>query len=177
MTDKTSAVRRLLLGASFAATFAAGGFLGPTAASARQDAAAQEDMSDQTGDQTSDHAVRPGHGGRLQAQVEHMLTVAQATPEQTAKIRQILKTAHEQTAPLHEKLSATHRELGRLLTQPKIDRGAIERVRAQHVAALDQSGRIMVKAFADAAEVLTPEQRARIAGAMAEHRHVTLRRH
>jgi Spy/CpxP family protein refolding chaperone len=164
MTDRIFSVRRLLLGAAFAATFAVGGLALPTAASARQDAAAQEDTSDQGGD-------HGGKGGGLRARVERMLTVAGASSEQKTKINQILKRAFEQAAPLRRKAADTHRELGRLLTSAKIDRTAIERARAEHVAATDQSGRIMVKAFADAAEVLTPEQRARIAGAMAERSH------
>lgn len=178
MTDRTSDVRRLLLGAAFAATFAAGGLVSPTAATARQqDAAAQESMGDQGGDQGGDHRGdhRGERRGGMRARIEHMLAVAGATPEQKAKIDQILKNARQQIAPLHQKLAETHRELGRLLTAPKIDRAAIERVRAQHVATSDQAGRIMVKAFADAAEVLRPEQRAKIAGAMAEHHHATLR--
>jgi Spy/CpxP family protein refolding chaperone len=174
MTDRPSAVRRLLLGAAFAAIFAAG-LVPPPAASARQqDAAAQADVSDPGGDQGGDHRGR--RGGGMRARVEHMLDVAGATPDQKAKIRQILKTAFQQTAPQRRKAAETHRELGRLLTAPKIDRAAIERVRAEHVAATDQSGRILVKAFADAAEVLKPEQRAKIAGAIeAEPRHATLK--
>lgn len=162
MTASTSAVRRLLLGAAFAAIFTAGGLMPPAAASARQEAAAQEGAGDRM------EARRSG----LRARVEHMLAVAGATPEQKAKVHQILKSAFEQAAPLRRKTADTHRELARLLTATKIDRAAIERVRAEHVAATDQSGRIMVKAFADAAEVLTPEQRARIAAAIeAEPRH------
>jgi periplasmic protein CpxP/Spy len=179
MTDRPSAVRRLLLGAAFAAIFAAGGLMPPSAASARQlDAAAQADVSDPGGDQGGDHGGDHGgrRGGGMRARVEHMLDVAGATPDQKAKIRQILKTAFQQTAPQRRKAAETHRELGRLLTAPKIDRAAIERVRAEHLAATDQSGRILVKAFADAAEVLKPEQRARIAGAIAaEPRHATLK--
>jgi protein CpxP len=159
--DKPFAVRRLLLGAAFAASLAVGGLAGPAAVSARQDADAQED----SGDHGSDHGGRHSHG--LRAQMERMLTIAQATPEQKTKIQAILKSAFEQAAPLRKKAADTHRELGRLLTAAKIDRAAIEKARADHVAATDQSGRILVKAFADAAEVLTPEQRARIAAAMA----------
>ena len=160
MTDRPSAVRRRLLGAALAATFAAGGLVLPTTAFARQDAAVQEDASDQTSDQTGDHKGR--HSG-LRARVEHMLAVAGATSEQKTKINQILKTAFQQTAALRRKAADTHRELGRLLSAQKIDRAAIEKTRAEHVAATDQSGRIMVKAFADAAEVLRPDQRAKIA--------------
>jgi periplasmic protein CpxP/Spy len=170
MTDRTSAVRRLLLGAAFAVIFAAGGLMPPPAASARQlDAAAQEDVSDQGGDQGADQAAdhKGRRGGGMHARIEHMLDVAQATPDQKTKIRQILKTAFQQIAPMRRKAAETHRELGRLLTAPKIDRTAIERVRAEHVAATDQSGRILVKAFADAAEVLKPEQRARIGAVIA----------
>ena len=164
--DRTFAVRRLLVGAAFAATFAAGGLLSPPAASARQDDAAQEDTGDHGGDHGEDHK----RGGGLRARIEHMLTVAGASSEQKAKINQILKNAFEQAAPLRRKAAETHHELGRLLTLPKIDRAAIERVRAEHVAATDQSGRIMVKAFADAAEVLTPQQRAKIAAEVEQHR-------
>jgi protein CpxP len=162
MTNRISAVRRLVLGAAFTATVAAGGLLAPIAASARQDPAAQE------GKEGGDHM---GKGGGLRARVDHMLTVAGATSQQKAKIQQILKSAFEQAAPLRRKAADAHRELGRLLTLPKIDRAAIERARAEHVAATDQAGRILVKAFADAAEVLTPEQRAKIAAEMAERRH------
>lgn len=180
MTDRPSAVRRLLFGAAFAASLAAAGLVPPTAASARQqDAAAQAGMGDQMGDQAGgrmgDHGGRRGHG--LHARVDRMLTVAGATPTQKAKIQQILKSAFEQSEPLRRKAADAHRELGRLLTAPRIDRAAIERARADHISALDQSGRIMVKAFADAAEVLSPEQRARIAAAMAERRRPVLRSH
>ena len=161
--NRSFAARRLLLGAAFAASLAVGGLAGPAAVSARQDADAQDDSSDHGGDH--DHGGRHGHG--LRAQMERMLTIAQATPEQKTKIQAILKSAFEQAAPLRKKAADSHRELGRLLAASKIDRTAIEKARADHVAATDQSGRIMVKAFADAAEVLRPEQRARIAAAMA----------
>lgn len=175
MTDRPSAVRRLLLGAAFTASLAAAGLVLPTAASARQDAASQAGMGDQMGGRMGDHGGRRGHG--LHARVDRMLTIAGATPEQKAKIQQILKSAFEQSEPLRRKAADAHRELGRLLTAPRIDRAAIERARADHISALDQSGRIMVKAFADAAEVLSPEQRARIAAAMPERRRPVLRSH
>jgi Spy/CpxP family protein refolding chaperone len=161
MTDRTSAVRRRLLGAAFTAAFAAGGFVQPPAASARQDA------DDDADDHKDDHGEDHHRGGGLHARIDRMLAVAGATPEQKSKISQILKSAFQAAAPLRRKAADSHRELARLLTAAKIDRTAIERVRAEHVAATDQAGRIMVKAFADAAEVLTPQQRARIAAEIA----------
>ena len=55
------------------------------------------------------------------------------------------------------------RQRGRtLLTQPSIDRGAIEALRAEQLALADAASKRLAQALADAAEVLTPEQRRRI---------------
>lgn len=174
MTDKTSAARRRLLGAALAATVAAAGLLPAAAASARQDAADQAEMGDQAAGQMGEHGRRGSQGSQgLHARVDRLLALAGASPQQKAKIEQILKNAFTQTEPLRRKAAEAHQDLARLLTAPRIDRAAIERDRADHISALDQSGRIMVKAFADAAEVLTPQQRARIAMAVSEGRRTT----
>ena len=169
MTDKTSPVRRLLLGAAFAATFAAGGLVLPPAASAMQEAMAHEGMMHE-----GMGPMAEAHGdmhAMVHAHVARMLAVAEATPEQKARIHEILKSAFEQVMPLHQKLASTHRDLHRILFAPAIDRAALEQLRAERMADVDQASRVLVQALADAAEVLTPAQRARVAAAMAEEHH------
>ena len=158
MTQKTSAFRRLLLAGGFAATFAAGGLVLPAAASAMQDA-----MEAHAG---MDHA---GMHAMIQAHVARMLVVAQASPEQKARIHEILMGAMHQIGPLHQKLAASHQDLHRILTAPTVDRTALEQLRTERMADADQASRVLVQALADAAEVLTPEQRAKLA--TAEHGH------
>jgi Spy/CpxP family protein refolding chaperone len=53
-----------------------------------------------------------------------------------------------------------------LLSAPTIDRAAIERLRAEQMQATDAVSKRMSQAFADAAEVLTPEQRKKVAERM-----------
>jgi periplasmic protein CpxP/Spy len=117
-----------------------------------------------------------GHGGmqaehaQMEARLDKALAEAQATPDQTARIHQILGGAMQQLMPLHRQDADQHAYLHRLFTSPTIDRAEIERQRAQHVADFDQESRILATAFADAAEVLTPAQRATLAAKMqAEH--------
>ena len=53
-----------------------------------------------------------------------------------------------------------------LLSAPTIDRAAIERLRAEQIQGADAVSKRMAQAFADAAEVLTPDQRKKVAERM-----------
>jgi periplasmic protein CpxP/Spy len=94
--------------------------------------------------------------------VRHLAVEVDATPEQQEKLRGIVKGAIKDLLPMREKaLSA--RERGRvLLTQPTIDRPAIEALRAEQLALGDAASKRFTQALADAAEVLSPEQRRKI---------------
>ena len=158
-------LRRLLLGVAFAVTFVAGGVVMSSTPAAAALTMAMEDAG---------MGGMHGHGGMhamAQAHIEKMLTAVDATPDQKAQIKSILHKGFESIGPLHEKLADTHRDLHQLLSAPTIDRAALEQLRAARVGDLDQASKVMVQTFADAADVLRPEQRAKLARLMAEHHH------
>jgi Spy/CpxP family protein refolding chaperone len=110
-------------------------------------------------------------GGRLDAaqaenradrMVRHLAIELDATAEQQDKLRAIAKGAVTDLVPLRDKAQSARERARSLLTQPAIDRAAIETFRAEQLALADEASRRIAKALADAAEVLTPEQRRKI---------------
>ena len=99
--------------------------------------------------------------------VKHLAIEIDATGEQQEKLVAIARGAAGAVAPLHESLQQTHEQARQLLTAPSVDRAAIEALRAKQIAAVDEASKRLVGALTDAAEVLTPEQRAKIAEHMA----------
>ena len=153
-------LKALLLAAAFAVTFVAGGLTLSAAPALAMDMAMGHAMG--------------GHGdmhARAHAHLDKMLTEVDATPEQKAKIDAIFKTAFQSIGPMHERLAASHKDLHQLLTAPSIDRAALENLRTARMADLDQASKTLVGALADAADVLTPEQRAKLGKLMEAHHH------
>ena len=97
---------------------------------------------------------------------DRIVSAADGTPEQKQKIQAIAQAAITDLAPMREQMRAARREGLALLAAPTVDRGAIEALRAKQMAAADGASRRMARAMADAAEVLTPEQRAKLAERM-----------
>ena len=64
--------------------------------------------------------------------------------------------------PVRDKILAARATGRELLTQPTIDRAAIEKLRADQIATHEAVSKQLVQAVADAADVLTPEQRRKI---------------
>ena len=102
--------------------------------------------------------------------VKHMLKRVDATAEQQTKIKTIVEAAVKDTYPLREQRGAARAEAHKLLAAPIIDRAAVETLRGRQVALHDQASRLMMQAMLDAAEVLTPAQREKLAKDMAERR-------
>jgi Spy/CpxP family protein refolding chaperone len=89
--------------------------------------------------------------------------VVDATPEQQASIDAILDDAAASLWDRHDEREARHAEIRAILTADTVDRKALEGVRREVVAAFDDVSQDVVGWVADAAEVLSPEQRREIA--------------
>ena len=86
-----------------------------------------------------------------------------ASPDQKARVAAIAKAAVADVRPAHEQLRQGHARAHELLMAPVIDRVALEQLRAAHMQQMDVISRRILAAAEDAADVLTPEQRARLA--------------
>ena len=100
---------------------------------------------------------------RIDRMTKHMAIEIDATADQQAKIAAIAKTAVADLRPLREKAQAARAQAVTLLTAPTIDRSAIERLRAENIGLAETASKRIAQALADAAEVLSPEQRRKVA--------------
>lgn len=105
----------------------------------------------------------------LDRMLKHLYVEIDATEAQRQKLEPIIKQAANELMPLREKVREARRQGMALLTAPSIDRGAIEHLRVEQIAAADDASKRFVRALADVADVLTPEQRKTVAARM-EHR-------
>ena len=126
-----------------------------------------------------------GHGGfmggsfdpaqtedRADRMMRHLAVEVDATAEQQEKLRAVAKAAVKDLVPMREKALAARQRAPELLTRPTVDRAAIEAFRAEQIALADAASRRIAQALADAAEILTPDQRRKI-----DDRLTGLRRH
>jgi len=107
---------------------------------------------------------------RADRMVRHLAIEIDATTEQQEKLRTIVKSAVKDLVPLREKMRTARQKARELLTQDTIDPAAIETFRAEQIAQVDAASKRLTKALTDAAEVLTPEQRQKVAERMAHRR-------
>jgi Spy/CpxP family protein refolding chaperone len=107
---------------------------------------------------------------RADRMIRHIAVEIDATPEQQEKLRAIVSDAVKDLLPLRETARTARQRARGLLTQPTIDRTAIEAFRTEQMAALDNVSRRLTQALADAADVLTPEQRRQLDDRLTELR-------
>jgi Spy/CpxP family protein refolding chaperone len=103
---------------------------------------------------------------RIERGVERMLGRVDATDEQKRKVTEILKGAAKEMQAMRSGARGMRGEVASLLKAEKIDRAAMEKLRADRIASADAASKRMTQAIADAAEVLTPKQRAELAERM-----------
>lgn len=110
----------------------------------------------------------PGHWrgkfmrGFMEYRIEQVLTEVGADAGQKEKIKTIFKTTMDEVRPERGERREMREEVTKLLGAPTIDRGAIEALRAKKLAEFDAKSKTVAKAVADAAEVLTPDQRKKL---------------
>lgn len=121
---------------------------------------------------TAAQAVMAHHGGHHGAMdpaeadrhIGEMVdrVLADGTPEQKTRLAALIRATHAELAPVHAQLRQAHERAHQLLMQPHVDRAALEALRAAQMRQLDAASQRLVQRLADAADILTPEQRARL---------------
>jgi protein CpxP len=100
---------------------------------------------------------------RIDRMTKHMAIELDATPDQQVKLASIAKAAAGDLRAMREKAQAARAQAVTLLTGPTIDRTAIERLRAEQIGLAETASKRIAQALADAAEVLSPQQRRQVA--------------
>jgi protein CpxP len=85
-----------------------------------------------------------------------------ATPDQEDRLWTIIDNARGEMRPAFREFRETRKEIAGILGAATIDRAALEKLRSDRIATIDATSKKMTAALADAAEVLTPEQRAKL---------------
>src|SRR5262245_29149594 len=102
--------------------------------------------------------------GRIERMVNRLGWAVDASSEQKQKLRDVVQRAADDLRPLHEKIRDGRRQAREVLTAPTIDRGKLESLRTDQMKLADQASQRVTAALAEAADVLTPEQRATLGG-------------
>ncbi len=151
---KASPRRAWLAGAALAVAFVGGGVTLPVIAASAEGAAMHGMMHGGGHDQM--HAMMMAH-------LTKMLDQVGASADQKSRIEAILHAGFGSMKDMHADMEQTHASLDTILSAPTVDRDALEQLRAGQIAKIDAASRTLVKAMGDAAEVLTPAQRAKFA--------------
>ena len=98
--------------------------------------------------------------------VTRMLDRLDATPEQKEKVTAIVKKTLADLEPMRNGRTAFRDEAAKLMKADKVDRAELEKLRVKHLSQADTASKQITQAVADAADVLSPKQRAELVGRM-----------
>lgn len=97
---------------------------------------------------------------------ERMLDGINATDAQRTQIRQIFKAAADDMKAQREQRRALHERGLQIFSAPTVDAAAAESLRQQMLQLHDQASKRRMQAMLDVSQVLTPEQRVKLAERM-----------
>ena len=98
-----------------------------------------------------------------ESRLKHMLDEVKASEEQKVKAAGVVKAALNKGVPLAEKMRDNHEQLHKLMVAATLDKAAIESVRADQIRLADEASKLATQTMQDVAELLTPEQRTKLA--------------
>jgi Spy/CpxP family protein refolding chaperone len=99
----------------------------------------------------------------VERMVKHLAVEVDATPEQKDKLAAIAISAAHDLAPLRGNMKHARQQALDLLSAEKVDHAAMESLRSEQLALMDSASKRLTQALADAADVLTVEQRKKLA--------------
>jgi len=108
--------------------------------------------------------------GAIERRVNRVLGLVDASTEQRQKVRAILEAAGNDLYPIRQQRIENRKQIGQALAAATIDRAKIEQLRQEQLKLNDTASKRMTDAITDAAEVLTPAQRAELAKRMERRR-------
>ena len=103
--------------------------------------------------------------------LERMLGHLDATAAQKEKKKKISDAAAPDLQKLRDEGQALHEQGAKLWAEPKLDAAAAEQLRQKMTAHHEQMSKRMLQVMLDVGQVLTPEQRAKMAKHMQNRRH------
>lgn len=106
---------------------------------------------------------------RADRMVRHLAIEVDGTAEQQERLRAVVKAAVKDLLPMGEQARAARLRGRELFTQPTLDRAAIEAFRAEQIALAEAASKRITQALADAAEILTADQRRQIGNMLPPH--------
>jgi periplasmic protein CpxP/Spy len=99
----------------------------------------------------------------VQHRLGKALSNADATPEQRDKIDAIVRATVKDVVAMRKDPAQRREKILAILKADTVDRAALEEVRAEQLAVGEAASKRIVQGIADIADVLTPEQRRKLA--------------
>lgn len=152
---KIALVALFAIGAGFCAGNAMSHGFGPLGHHFGPHGAVTRVFAPATADEASDRAARLAR---------HLAVEVDASAEQETKLKSIARTVAKDVYPLREQMQQARKKGLELMRQPTVDRAAVEALRAEQMARIDDISRRLSTALADAGEVLSPDQRTKLVG-------------